>query len=90
MAIGLIFFGTGVTQAQYEQVRNEVAPGNKLPPGMLYHAGGPAQNGWRVVEVWESQEAADRFVKEKLGAALQKASITVQPEFFQVHNIMEP
>ena len=89
MAVGLIFSGAGVTQAQYDQVRNEVAPGNKLPPGMLYHAGGPAQNGWRVVEVWESQEAADRFFREKLGAALQKANINVQPEFFQVVNIME-
>ena len=89
MAVGLIFSGAGVTQAQYDQVRNEVAPGNKLPSGMLYHAGGPAQNGWRVVEVWESQEAADRFFREKLGAALQKANITVQPEFFQVANIME-
>ena len=90
MAIGIIFSATGVTQAQYDQVRNEVVPDNKLPLGMLYHAGGPAQNGWRVVEVWESQEAAERFFKEKLGAALQKANITVQPEFFQVHNIMEP
>ena len=90
MAVGLIFSGAGVTQAQYEQVRDEVAPGNKLVPGMLYHAGGPAQDGWRVVEVWASQEAADRFFKEKLGAALQKANITVLPEFFQVHNIMQP
>jgi hypothetical protein len=89
MAIGLIFSAAGVTQAQYEQVRNEVAPDNKLLPGMLYHAGGPAQNGWRVVEIWESQEAADRFFRDKLGAALQKANISVQPEFFQVHNIME-
>ena len=90
MALGLIFIGTGVTQAQYEQVRNEVAPGNKLLPGMLYHAAGPAQDGWRVVETWESQEAADRFFKEKLGAALQKDNITVQPELFEVHNIMQP
>lgn len=89
MAVGLIFSGPGVTQAQYDQVRNEVAPGNKLPPGMLYHAGGPVQNGWRVIEVWESQEAVDRFFREKLGAALQKANITAQPELFQVVNIMD-
>jgi quinol monooxygenase YgiN len=89
MAIGVIFSAPGVTQAQYEQVVNEVAPGNKLPPGMLYHAGGPVQDGWRVVEVWESQEALDRHFREKLGAALQKANVTAQPEVFQVVNIME-
>jgi quinol monooxygenase YgiN len=90
MAICLIFDNPGVTQAQYDQVRNEVAPGNKPPPGMLYHVAGPIENGdWRVIEVWESQEAVDRFFKEKLGQALQKANISGQPQTFQVHNIMQ-
>ncbi len=40
------------------------------------------------MEVWESQEAADRFRKEKLGAVLQRANISVQPNAFNVHNIM--
>ncbi len=90
MAIGLIFEGPGVTQAQYEQARNEVAPDNKRPPGMLYHVAGPTESGgWRVIEVWESQEAVDRFFKEKLGQALQHANISIQPQTFQVHNIMQ-
>jgi len=88
MAVGAIFEGQGVTQAQYEQVRNEVAPGNRLPQGMLYHAGGSTEAGWCVIEVWESQEALDRFFQEKLGQALQKANINIQPRFFQVVNIM--
>src|SRR5688500_19930785 len=78
MAIGVMFEGS-VTQAQYDQVRQEVTPDNRLPPGMLYHVGGPTESGWWVVEVWESQEAMDRFFQEKLGAALQKANITIQP-----------
>jgi quinol monooxygenase YgiN len=90
MAIGMIFDGPSVTQAQYEQARNEVAPDNKRLPGMLYHVAGPTEaGGWRVIEVWESQEAADRFFKEKLGQALQKANISIQPQVFQVHNIMQ-
>ena len=89
MPIGLIFDGPGVTQRQYEQVRDEVAPGNKPPPGMLYHAAGPTDNGWRVIEVWEAQEVLDRFFQEKLGQALSKANISVQPQTFQVHNIMQ-
>ncbi|HEY3117433.1 MAG TPA: hypothetical protein VGK54_11890, partial [Chloroflexota bacterium] len=81
MAIGIVFEASGVTQAQYDQTREEVAPGNKLPPGMLYHAGGPAQNGvWCVVEIWESEEASKRFFDEKLGTALQRAGISVQPK----------
>ena len=89
MAIGMIFDGQ-ITQAQYDQVRNEVAPGNSPAAGMLYHAGGPSENGWCVVEVWESKEAAQRFFDERLGRALQKAQISVQPRFFEVVNIMKP
>ncbi len=90
VAIAMIFDGPGVTQAQYEQVLNEVAPGNQPPPGMLYHVACQTQNGWRVVEVWESQDAATRFFQDKLGQALQRASISVQPEVLQVHNTMQP
>jgi quinol monooxygenase YgiN len=56
---------------------------------MLSHVAGPTADGWRVVEVWESQEALDRFFQEKLGAALQNANINVQPEVFQVQNMMQ-
>ena len=46
---------------------------------MLYHVAGPSANGWCVVEVWESQEAADRYFQQGLGKALQEANITIQP-----------
>ena len=89
MAVCLIFNGVGVTQAQYEQVLQEVNPDGKVAPGVLFHAAGPTPDGWRVVEVWESQEGLDRFFQEKLGAALQKANISVQPEVFPVQNLRQ-
>jgi quinol monooxygenase YgiN len=88
VAIVLTFDGPGVSQAQYDQVRNAVSPTNKRPAGMLYHVGGPTATGWRVTEVWESQEAVDRFFKETLGQALKNANINIQPQVSQVHNIM--
>lgn len=90
MAVGIVFEGAGVSQAQYEQLHNELSPDNQPPPGLLYHAAGPSENGFCVVEVWESQDVADQFFKEKLGQALQNAQINVQPKFFQVVNIMKP
>jgi quinol monooxygenase YgiN len=90
MAVGVIFEGTGTTQAQYDQVRNQVAPGDQAPPGMLYHAGGMSESGICVIEVWESQEVLDRFFQEHLGAALQAAGINVQPRVFQVTTIRTP
>lgn len=90
MAVGVIFEGVGVSQAQYEQARDEISPDNQPPPGMLYHAAGPSENGFCVIEVWESQEVLDQFFREKLGQALQNAKIDVRPAFFQVVNIMKP
>ncbi len=52
---------------------------------------GPSPNGgWRVIEVWESKEAADRFYGERLGPALQAAGVSdpPKPELWQVHNYM--
>ena len=90
MAVGLIFEGVGVSQSQYDQARNEIMPDNQMPPGMLYHAAGPSENGFCVIEMWESQEVLDQFFREKLGQALQNAKIDAGPTFFQVVNIMEP
>ena len=89
MAICLIFEAPGMTQAQYDQVRNEVA-GDRAPDGALYHVAGPTGNGWYVIETWESQEAFDRFFRDKLQQALQKAGITAQPRFLEVALIMQP
>ncbi len=88
MTIGIIFNGAGTTEAQYAQVLNQVSPGNQKPSGMISHSAGPREGGWCVIEVWESQEAAQQFFDQKLGAALQEAKITVQPTFFQVTNTM--
>jgi quinol monooxygenase YgiN len=88
MAVGVVFQGTGVTQEQYQQVFDQVAPDNQLQPGMLYHAAGVSEDGVFVFEVWESQEAVQRFVEEKLGQALQQANITVQPRFIQMIKTM--
>jgi quinol monooxygenase YgiN len=90
MAVCLIFDAPGMTKAQYEQVRDEVTQGDRPPQGALNHVAGATDNGWCVVETWESQEALDRFFQEKLQKALQKAGITHQPRIFEVTNTMQP
>jgi quinol monooxygenase YgiN len=87
MAIGLLFDGSGVTQAQYEQVLNDVtANGTRQVPGMLTHHAGPTDGGFCVVETWESQEALQDFFEQHLGQALAAAGIQVQPKFFEIVN----
>jgi hypothetical protein len=87
MAIGAVFSLKGVSQAQYEQVSGQVSPNDQMPAGMLFHAAGPTENGWCVVEIWESQELVQRFFDTTLQPALQKAGIPNDPPTvaFQVH-----
>lgn len=46
--------------------------------------------GWRVIEMWESEEDAKRFVKERLGPAFEAvgAPLPPPPQFWPVHNYM--
>ena len=78
------------TESQYQQVHDIVTPDNQPPAGMLYHAAGPSEDGFCVMEVWESQEAAERFFNDTLGAALQEVGFGAQPIRFQLINTMEP
>ena len=88
MAVGQIFQGTGVSQDQYQQVFDQVAPDGQLQPGMLSHTAGVGPDGVFVFEGWESQDAVQRFFAEQLGQALQQANIDVQPTFIQIVRTM--
>ena len=84
MAVGIIFNGVGVSEDQYEQVFKEVAPNRELAPGLLSHHGGPTEDGFCVIETWESQETLQHFVEQQLGPALAAAGIEGQPKVFAI------
>jgi hypothetical protein len=60
MALAILVEIPGVTRDQYEGVVSKVTAAGR-PAGSLYHAGGPIEGGYRLVEVWESREACDAF-----------------------------
>jgi quinol monooxygenase YgiN len=45
------------------------------PDGCLVHSAGEGPNGFRVVDIWESQEAFDSFMNDKLTPAMQEAGM---------------
>lgn len=89
MAIVQIVETPGGTKEKYEQVIKELGlTGSKLAPGQLVHIAGPVDGGWQVVNVWESQEIADKFRTEKLAPAQQKAGLSPRPpKVSQVHRL---
>src|SRR5215831_15723566 len=86
MAIAFLQEVPGMTQEQYDQVVESLR--GQTAEGRIFHVAGPMEGGWRVVDVWESQEAVNTFFQE-LGPALQEAGIPAkQPQFWPVHNML--
>jgi len=53
----------GMTQQIYDQMSEHFLPQIKKQPGFLAHAGCPIPGGWEVVEMWESQQHFDAWLK---------------------------
>jgi hypothetical protein len=73
----------------YEKAR--VRLGLERPAGGVLHVAGPSpKGGWRVIEVFDSEEEAKRFLTERLGPTFRAigASPAPSPEFWPVHTYM--
>ena len=91
MAVGFIINFPGGTQEQYDAIQEQMNLGGRMAPGGISHAAGPTDEGWRVVDVWESQEAFDTFLHEKLYQAMQNVGMSrPQVESWPVYGVLEP
>jgi hypothetical protein len=90
MAVGRLIQIPGLTQQQYDQVTQAADPGSKAPQGLLYHAAGPLGDGWCIMEVWESQEAIDRFMAQTRDIMQGARVPAFQDQVFPIHKILQP
>jgi len=74
---------------QYEQARKEVDWERQVPAGALFHVAFLADDGFRVIDLWESPEAFQQFLETRLGPAIQRIGIQGQPNvsFAPAHRI---
>jgi len=95
MAVILVHQGTGLTRETYEKAVRKLTGGDsglRLPAdwpvaGLLVHAAGEGEGGFRVVDVWESSEAAQGF-GAKIGPILQELGIDAAPELYEAHTFV--
>src|SRR5437588_6281151 len=67
MPVGYILDFAGATSDQYDQVVERMELGGRVAPGAIFHVAGPGPNGgWRVVDVWESDDVFNDFAQEKI------------------------
>lgn len=66
------------TREQTQQVIEHVRSSGPVPPeGARLVLGGSLEPGWRVITVWDSQEALERFTEERLIAAYHAAGLSL-------------
>jgi hypothetical protein len=91
MAIAMMVDNPEGSQEVYEQVRARL--GLEKPAGGIFHAAGPSPNGgWRVIEIWDSEEEMNRFFQERFMPALRELGFDGPPptrQVWPVHNAMK-
>lgn len=58
----------GMTEEVYAGMIGQLAPAIRAFTGFIAHAGGPSPDGggWRVIEVWETEDDARRWFDENV------------------------
>jgi hypothetical protein len=92
MAVAVEMNFRGATTEQYDQVMEKMGltANGATPAGAISHWVAQTDDGMRVVDVWDSREAYDRFAQEKIGPYSAEVGITEPPEirFYEVHNYL--
>ena len=95
MPVILVHQGPSLTRERYEAAVRKITGGkDRLEtaadwpvPGLLVHAAGEGASGFRVVDLWESAEAAAGF-GQVLGPILADLGVTDPPEVYPAHTFV--
>ncbi len=87
MPVAFMFASDTMGQADYDGLMKAIGREDleaPAPDGIIAHMAGPgSRGGWEVVDVWESEEAANAYYgSETFGAvqaAAQSAGISITP-----------
>jgi hypothetical protein len=93
MSVVVVASAPGFNADMYDAVTSRAMPGDELPDECELHIAGPVEGGWRVITVWRSPEAFDRFREERLLPAIrelggEQGGPPVEPEVQPVHKLI--
>ena len=76
----------GMTTKQYDQVwRDLKAIEQSNPKGLLHHFGAPTTNGFKVVDVWESEDRFNAFGKTLMPILEKNKAPKTAPKITPLH-----
>ncbi|HEV8152083.1 MAG TPA: hypothetical protein VGP78_04080 [Solirubrobacteraceae bacterium] len=92
MAIGHIFEHPTGAPEDYGRVMEHVRSTGPVPPeGARLVLSGQAEQGWRVITVWDSRADVDRFFAERLRPAYEAAGLSLddgERTYFEVNGLV--
>jgi hypothetical protein len=77
----------------YDKVTAKLGPMAQDARGFIAHAAGWTGNGFRIIELWESEEDCERFFAEAVMPAVMEASggepgTMPQTTGYELHNVV--
>ena len=94
VAIGIRIKLPGVTKEQFDAAHAHINPDRSSPPGMLFHASGPIDGGWGVIDFYESRADFDAFLESNIQPGIAASGVQMQgpPDIkeFPVYEIIHP
>lgn len=96
MAILRIQRPEGVSFEMYEAVQSKVNVESDPPAGLIMHTAGEVEGGLQVVDVWESEDAANRFAEQRLLPAIREVAGDQAPPnppnatVYELKNLIKP
>ena len=90
MAISVYINPASVTAAQYDEILRRLdAAGAGKPSGRLYHACFGTGDKLQAFDIWESQQAFDKFGETLMPIAQEIGVDLGQPMVEPVHNLIQ-
>jgi hypothetical protein len=82
----------GATLDQYDRIREKtgLTPNGATPPGAIAHWVAATDEGLHIVDVWESQEAFDKYAEDVINPYSAEVGMTDPTEMrvYEVHNYL--
>ncbi len=84
-----------VTAEIYDAVSQELDIASRHPLGLISHAAGQADGCWQIVEIWESQDYAQRFDRDRMVPAIEAVTGSAPPGdaptvAYELHQLITP
>ena len=87
MSIMMISEVAGQTAEGYDRLFAQVSLALRSAPGFVVHSSHQTEQGWRVVEIWDSRDDAGRFFADHIAPRLPE-HIRPKLTFQELHDVL--